>query len=89
MDRRGYDRPGRSFVLPCQGIHFQNEHEFGPYCRQAPQGCFPIYRALTLTREERMIRELILQMKLGQVQEAYFSNKFGVEIQERFRRPIE
>jgi len=31
-----------------------------------------------------MIRELILQMKLGHVHRAYFQGKFGVDIQRRF-----
>ena len=35
-----------------------------------------------------MIRELILQMKLGHVDNSYFTNKFGVDIQERFRGPL-
>ena len=66
------------------GTHFQNDHEFGPYCARIRQGEIPIYRALTLTQEQRMIRELILQMKLGHVQEPYFQRKFGVNIRERF-----
>ncbi|HEY2932047.1 MAG TPA: coproporphyrinogen-III oxidase family protein [Acidobacteriota bacterium] len=66
------------------GTHFQNEHEFGPYIAKLRQGALPIYRALTPTREERMIRELILQMKLGHVHRAYFQNKFAVDIQRRF-----
>jgi oxygen-independent coproporphyrinogen-3 oxidase len=71
-----------------QGVHFQNEHEFGPYCDKLRQGVIPICRALSLTREQCMIRELILQMKLGHVHESYFSDKFGVQIQERFRGPF-
>ena len=66
------------------GTHFQNVHEFGPYVGKLRKGELPIYRALTTTPEERMIRELILQMKLGHVQGAYFQEKFGVDIQERF-----
>ncbi len=66
------------------GTHFQNEHEFGPYCAKLRQGTIPIYRALNLTPEERMIRELILQMKLGHVSAPYFQDKFGVDIQQRF-----
>jgi oxygen-independent coproporphyrinogen-3 oxidase len=66
------------------GTHFQNEHEFGPYISKLEQGALPIYRALTTTEDERMIRELILQMKLGHVHTAYFQNKFGVDIQRRF-----
>ena len=66
------------------GTHFQNEHEFEPYIARLHEGKLPIYRALTPTREERMIRELILQMKLGHVHREYFQNKFGVDIQQRF-----
>ena len=66
------------------GTHFQNESDFGPYVATLHQGTLPICRALTPTQEERMIRELILQMKLGHVHRAYFQGKFGVDIQQRF-----
>ena len=71
-----------------QGTHFQNEHEFETYSDKLRQGVLPIYRALTLTQEQRLIRELILQMKLGHVHDRYFEDKFGVRIQERFARPV-
>jgi oxygen-independent coproporphyrinogen III oxidase len=71
-----------------QGIHYQNEHEFGPYCAKLNQGTLPIYRAFALTEEERMIRELILQLKRGKVGSRYFRGKFGVDIQERFAAPV-
>jgi len=70
------------------GTHFQNESDFGPYLAKLSQGTLPIYRALTPTREERMIRELILQMKLGRVHRAYFQGKFGVDIEQRFAQPL-
>ena len=70
------------------GTHFQNLHEFEPYIAKVKAGQLPIYRALTPTHEERMIRELILQMKLGRVQTPYFEDKFGVNIRERFSAPI-
>lgn len=66
------------------GVHFQNEHNWDPYIRRLNAGELPIYRALTPTGEERMIRELILQFKLGRVNAAYFRGKFGVDIRERF-----
>ena len=66
------------------GTHFQNEHNFEPYVSRLNNGGLPIYRALTPTPEERMIRELILQSKLGHVEEDYFQQKFGVGIRERF-----
>ena len=66
------------------GTHFQNESDFGSYITKLHRGTLPIYRALTPTQEERMIRELILQMKLGHVHRAYFQGKFGVDIRQRF-----
>jgi oxygen-independent coproporphyrinogen-3 oxidase len=71
------------------GTHFQNQHEFEPYIAKVEQGDLPIYRALTPTGEERMIREFILQMKLGHVRRSYFQNKFGVDIHQRFSRELE
>ncbi len=87
VDRRGHDRPGRGVVL-ARRRHALSERSrirdrMSPSCRQ---GKLPIYRALTPTREERMIRELILQMKLGHVQTAYFQNKFGVDVGRAIRR---
>jgi oxygen-independent coproporphyrinogen-3 oxidase len=64
--------------------HFQNEPDWGSYISRLDKRELPIYRALTPTQEERMIRELILQMKLGHVHRAYFRDKFGVDIQQRF-----
>jgi len=71
-----------------QGVHFQNEHEYGPYCEKLKEGTLPIYRALPLTQEQRAIRELVLQMKLGHVETPYFRDKFGIEVQERFAAPL-
>jgi len=41
------------------------------------------------TEEERMIREFILQMKLGRVSQRYFQDKFGVDVAERFREQFD
>jgi len=70
------------------GTHFQNESDFGPYLAKLSLGTLPIYRALTPTREELIIRELILQMKLGRVHRTYFQDKFGVDIEQRFAEPL-
>lgn len=67
-----------------QGTHFQNEHELETYQAKVAAGALPIFRALTPTPEERMIRELVLQMKLGRVSTAYFRNKFGVDLETHF-----
>jgi len=61
------------------GVHYQNEHDFEPYLTRVRSGQFPIWRALTPTAEERVIREFILQLKLGHVSRSYFVKKFGIE----------
>jgi oxygen-independent coproporphyrinogen-3 oxidase len=70
------------------GTHFQNEHDWDPYLETIQQGRLPIYRALTPNDEERMIREFILQMKLGHVHTRYFQRKFGINVQQRFDAPL-
>ncbi len=71
------------------GVHFQNEHDFERYLARVEAGELPIARALELGAEERMIREFVLQMKLGRVETAYFARKFGVDLLQRFRVPLE
>lgn len=66
------------------GTHFQNQHNFEPYVEALSDGKFPIYRALTPTEDERLIREVILQLKSGRIDSSYYQEKFAVNIQERF-----
>jgi oxygen-independent coproporphyrinogen-3 oxidase len=70
------------------GVHYQNLTEIDEYMKAVEAGELPVKRALKTTREELMIREFILQMKLGRVEAAYFSAKFGVEILEKFAGPL-
>ena len=37
---------------------------------------------------ERLIRELVLQFKLGRISRAYFERKFGVDVLARFAEPV-
>ena len=52
------------------------------------QEVIPVYRALELSPEERLIRELILQLKMGQVNRQYFRSKFDVDICDHFAQPL-
>jgi oxygen-independent coproporphyrinogen-3 oxidase len=70
------------------GTHFQNQHDFEPYLAALRQGKPPVYRALTPSSEERLIRELVLQFKLGRISRQYFQRKFGVDVVSRFEKPI-
>jgi oxygen-independent coproporphyrinogen-3 oxidase len=79
---------GVSSFSHIDGVHFQNEHSFEPYLQRVEAGERPILRGHALTDEERFVRELILQMKLGHLRPAYFAEKFGVDIRERYSGPL-
>jgi len=66
-------------------VHMQNLDTWETYSEAIGRGEIPLHRAYRPTHEERMIRELVLQLKLGSVKPAYFMDKYGVNIQERFR----
>jgi oxygen-independent coproporphyrinogen-3 oxidase len=70
------------------GTHFQNQHDFEPYVAMLREGRLPLCRALTPTPEERLIREMVLQFKLGQISRAYFQDKFGADVLDRFAEPL-
>lgn len=71
------------------GTHYQNHHDFDPYIEQLNEASLPIYRALTPSDDERLIREFILQLKLGSVSLKYFTKKFGTNPAERFAEPLQ
>jgi coproporphyrinogen III oxidase-like Fe-S oxidoreductase len=62
------------------GVHFQNITEIEQYIETVSAGSLPVLRAMATTPEERLIRELILQLKLGRVEAAYFENKFSTQL---------
>ncbi len=66
------------------GVHYQNEKDFDPYCQRVEVGELPIRRGYPLDDEQRLIRELVLQLKLGRVSIDYFRDKFGVDIARRY-----
>jgi len=67
------------------GVHFQNAHSFEEYVRLLDGDQLPLLRALSLTPKQKLIREMILQLKTGRLDTDYFRRKFGVEIWNEFR----
>jgi oxygen-independent coproporphyrinogen-3 oxidase len=53
------------------------------------EGGVALNRAYRPTGEERMIRELVLQLKLGSIKPSYFRDKYQVNILERFREQLD
>ena len=49
----------------------------------------PLARALRPSEEERMIREFVLQLKLGAVRPDYFQRKYDVDVVERFQPTLD
>jgi oxygen-independent coproporphyrinogen-3 oxidase len=67
------------------GVHMQNEDRWEEYVgRLMDQGELPLHRALPITDRQRLIREMILQLKTGRIAASYFRRKFGVEILDEF-----
>jgi oxygen-independent coproporphyrinogen III oxidase len=69
-------------------VHVQNQDTWERYAAAVDRGEIPLSRAYKPTDEERLIRELVLQLKSGSVKPAYFREKYGVGILERFREPL-
>ena len=67
------------------GVHVQNSDTWESYSDTVVRGEIPLSRAYRPTHDERMIRELVLQLKLGSVRPAYFKDKYGVDLLQRFR----
>ncbi|MCH7780737.1 MAG: coproporphyrinogen III oxidase family protein, partial [Acidobacteria bacterium] len=66
------------------GVHYQNQTRWDAYLDATESGALPIHRAFTPSEDERLTREMILQMKLGHIDASYFKDKFGVDVTERF-----
>jgi oxygen-independent coproporphyrinogen-3 oxidase len=80
---------GVSSFSHFDGVHYQNNHNFEDYLRELEGGRLPLWRALPLTTKQRLIREMILQLKTGALDVEYFSGKFGVDIWREFQPAYE
>ena len=71
------------------GIDQQNLATLDRYLSARRRGDLPLWRGYVLSEEERMVREFVLQLKLGGAIRAYFRAKFGVDVLERFRDALD
>jgi oxygen-independent coproporphyrinogen-3 oxidase len=67
------------------GVNFQNARNIEDYIRVLDTDELQLWRALPLTSSQRLIREMILQLKTGSLDEQYFRRKFGVDIWSEFQ----
>ena len=67
------------------GVNFQNAHNFEDYVRLLNEDRLPLLRAVSLTPKQRLIREMVLQLKTGSIDTGYFQQKYGVDVWNEFR----
>jgi oxygen-independent coproporphyrinogen-3 oxidase len=66
------------------GVHMQNVDTWEKYSAAIARAELPLGRAYRPTAEERLIRELVLQLKRGAIRPSYFSEKYGADVLDRF-----
>jgi oxygen-independent coproporphyrinogen-3 oxidase len=76
---------GVSSFSHFDGVHFQNAHNWEEYTRLLQDDQLPLQRALPMTPKQRLIREMILQLKTGKLDRSYFEHKFAVDIWQAFQ----
>lgn len=79
---------GTSAFSHLGGINQQNLASLRTYLEARARGDLPLWRAYALDDTERMVREFVLQLKIGSVSSAAFRTKFGVEILDFFAEPL-
>lgn len=62
------------------GVHYQNKPEWEDYCGDLEKNRLPLGRGLKTTQHQRLVRELILQLKQGYLDRDYFQIKFSIDI---------
>jgi oxygen-independent coproporphyrinogen-3 oxidase len=66
------------------GVHLQNKDTWEAYSEAIDRGELPLARGYRPTDDERMRRELVLQLKLGRLRPAYFADKYQADILRQF-----
>lgn len=67
------------------GVNFQNARTLEEYLRVLDTDQLQLWRALPLTPNQKIIREMILQLKTTSLDTDYFQRKFGVSVWDEFR----
>ena len=68
-----------------QGVHYQNVDTWEQYIGRLDAGELPLNRALPVAKHQLLVREMILQLKTGKLDAAYFRQKFSVDIRAEFQ----
>jgi oxygen-independent coproporphyrinogen-3 oxidase len=63
-----------------QGMHIQNVDAWEKYVEMLDRNELPLGRALSVSKDQLLRREMMLQLKTGRLETAYFQQKFGQNI---------
>lgn len=80
---------GASSFSYLAGRQQQNLASLDRYLECLQQDRLPLGRAYTLSREEKLVREFVLQLKLGGCGVDDFRSRFGIDLAQRFAKPLE
>jgi oxygen-independent coproporphyrinogen-3 oxidase len=67
------------------GVHIQNVDTWEAYVDMLNRNELPLGRAFPTTQRDRLIREIVLQLKTGKIDAGYFRKKYGLDICDEFR----
>ena len=70
------------------GVHFQNQATLEQYEAAVERGESPVKRACKLSVRDQLVREFVLQLKLGEVPIAPFRKRFSVDIANELGEPL-
>ncbi len=79
---------GASSFSYLGGVHHQNRASLSGYLESIDAGSLPLGRAYALDPDERLIRRMVLQLKLGRVDLAALGEEFAVDVGRRFADPL-
>ncbi len=80
---------GASAFSYVGGVHPQNATAANGYLARPGRNELPLGRAHDLSRDERLVREFVLHLKLGGAPLRRFAERFGVDVLEFFARPLD
>jgi oxygen-independent coproporphyrinogen-3 oxidase len=75
---------GVASISHIGGLHYQNKTAWDTYLADLEEGKLAVGRGFIPSDEERLTREMILQLKLGYLRPSYFREKFGEDILSKF-----
>lgn len=71
------------------GVHVQNVDTWEHYLERLQAGQWPFGRAFVTSERDRLVREVVLLLKTGRLEVEYFRRKYGVDIRQEFRTPLQ